>query len=324
MQHRTLTVLAHSVAALTLTMTAATAAHAQADYPSQPITIIVPYAPGGTTDVLGRALAASLGKQLKQSVIVENKPGAAGSMGVVEMLKTKPDGYKLTLTPVGIFRQPYLQKTPYDPIKDVTYIASFATYDFILGVPANSPFKTLKDLVDYAKQNPGAVDYGTPGKFTGNQVAMVLLGKAVGTEFVHVPYKGDSEAIASLVAGHTKAAVTTNSIMTFMESGKVRALAVAADKRPAAFAQVPTFKEAGYDVVVPSPLGIAGPKGLPQPIVQKLDTAVKAAMEDPDVQRVIQNYGIRTDYRDHKAYAEFARTTFASEKALVQSMGLND
>lgn len=302
----------------------ATGAHAQADYPSQPITIIVPYAPGGTTDVLGRALALSLGKQLKQTVIVENKPGAAGSMGVVEMLKTKPDGYKLTLTPVGIFRQPYLQKTPYDPIKDLSYIASFATYDFILAVPANSPFKSLKDLTEYSRAHPGAVDYGTPGKFTGNQVAMVLLGKAIGTEFVHVPYKGDSEAIASLVAGHTKAAVTTNSILTFMESGKVRALAVAAEQRPAAFAQVPTFRESGYDVVVPSPLGIAGPKGLPQPIVQKLDTAVKAALEDPEVQRVIQNYGIRTDYRDHKAYAEFARTTFAGEKTLVQNMGLND
>ena len=319
MQRRTFSALACSLAAF-----GATGAWAQAEYPSQPITIIVPYAPGGTTDVLGRALAQSLGKQLKQSVIVENKPGAAGSMGVVEMLKTKPDGYKLTLTPVGIFRQPYLQKTPYDPIKDLTYIASFATYDFILGVPANSPFKTLKDLVDYAKKNPGAVDYGTPGKFTGNQVAMVLLGKAVGTEFVHVPFKGDSEAIAALIAGHTKAAVTTNSIMTFMETGKVRALAVAADTRPAAFAQVPTFKEEGYDVVVPSPLGIAGPKGLPQPIVQKLDAAVKAAMQDPDVQRVVQNYGIRTDYRDAKTYTDFARTTFVGEKTLVQSMGLND
>jgi len=319
MQRRTWGAVACAVAALW-----ATGAQAQANYPNQPITLLVPYAAGGTTDVLARALANSMGKLLKQSVIVENRPGAGGSMGVVEMLKTKPDGYKLTLTPVGIFRQPYLQKTPYDPIRDVTYIASFATYDFILGVSATAPHKTLKDLVDYAKKNPGAIDYGTPGKYSGNQVAMVLLGKAVGTEFVHVPFKGDAENVNALLAGHIKSSVSTNSIMTFIESGKVRPLAIASEQRSPAFPNLPTFKEQGYDVVVPSPLGVGGPKGLPQPIVEKLDAAVKAALQDPDFQRVVKNYGIRTDYRDAKTYTDFARTTFAGEKALVQSMGLND
>ena len=319
MQRRMFGLLAGAVAALV-----ATSAQAQTDYPNKPITLLVPYAAGGTTDVLARAMANSMGKQLKQSIIVENRPGAGGSMGVVEMLKTKPDGYKLTLTPVGIFRQPYLQKTPYDPIRDVTYIASFATYDFILGVKTDSPYKNLKDLVDFAKKNPGAIDYGTPGKYSGNQVAMVLLGKAAGTEFVHVPFKGDAENVNSLLAGHIKTSVSTNSIMTFIESGKVRPLAIASEQRSPAFPDLPTFKEQGYDVVVPSPLGIGGPKDLPEAIVNKIDTAVKAALEDPEVQRVIKNYGIRTDYRDAKTYTTFASQTFAGEKALVQSMGLND
>ncbi|HQD15008.1 MAG TPA: tripartite tricarboxylate transporter substrate binding protein [Ottowia sp.] len=299
-------------------------ARAQADYPSQAITIIVPYAPGGTTDVLGRALATSLSRQLKQSVVVENKSGAGGTLGVVDMLRAKPDGYRLTLVPVSVFRQPYVQKTPYDPIRDLTYIASFSAYDFILAVAADSPFKSLKDVVNFAKSNKEGVDYGTPGKFTGNQVAMALLGKAAGVPFVHVPYKGDSEATTALLGGHVKTIVSTNGILNFMESGKVRALAVAADKRPPAFASVPTFREAGYDVVVPSPLGLAGPKGLPPAIVQKLDAAVKAALDDPDMQRVIKTYGVRTDYRDHQAYAEFARTNFEAEKSIVQSLGLND
>ncbi|WP_027017084.1 tripartite tricarboxylate transporter substrate binding protein [Comamonas composti] len=300
------------------------AAQAQADYPNQAITIIVPYAPGGTTDVVGRALAMSLGKQLKQSVIVDNKPGAGGTLGVVEMMRTRPDGYRLTLVPVSVFRQPYVQKTQYDPIRDLSYIASFTAYDFILAVPADSPFKTVKDVIDHARSGKDGVDYGTPGKFTGNQVVMAQLGKAAGVSFTHVPYKGDSEATTALLGGHVKTLVSTNGILNFMETGKVRALGIAADQRPPAFANVPTFKEAGYDVVVPSPLGLAGPKGLPQAIVQKLDAAVKAALEDPEMQRVIKNYGIRTDYRDHKAYSEFAVKNFAQEKAIVQSLGLND
>lgn len=319
MQRRFLTAAIACAAAL-----AGTGAHAQAAYPSQPITIIVPFAPGGTTDVVGRALATSLTKQLKQSVIVENKPGAGGTQGVLEMMRTKPDGYRLTLSPVGIFRQPYVQKTAYDPIRDLSYIASFSAYDFLLVVPANSPYKTVKDVVDAAKASKEGVDYGTPGKFTGNQVTMALLGKAAGVSFTHVPYKGDAEATTALLGGHVKTIVVTNGILNFLESGKVRALAIAADKRPPAFPDVPTFKEAGYDVVVPSPLGLAGPRGLPQPIVEKLDAAVKAALDDPEMQRVIKTYGIRTDYRGHQAYTEFARQSFAAEKGIVQSLGLND
>ena len=299
-------------------------AQAQAAWPSGPITLIVPFAPGGTTDIVGRALAAGLSKQLGQTVVVENKPGAGGTLGVVDMQRTKPDGYRLTLAPVGIFRQPYVQKVSYDPLHDQTYIASFTAYDFLLVVAADSPFKTVKDVVAAAKAGKPGVTYGTPGKFTGNQVTMALLGKAANVPFVHVPYKGDSEATNALLGGHVQAIVSTNGIRTFIDSGKVRALAIAAEQRPPAFANVPTFKEAGYDVVVPSPLGLAGPKGLPAPIVEKLDTAIKAVLAEPEWQRTIETYGIRTDYRDHTAYAEFARKNFAAEKVIVESLGLND
>ncbi len=320
MPHRPLRI-ALACAAL---LAAAGAAQAQSDWPSQPITVIVPYAPGGTTDVVGRALAAGLTRQLKQTVVVENKAGAGGTLGLVEMQRTKPDGYRLTLVPVSVFRQPYVQKVSYDPVGDVSYIASFMAYDFILAVAADSPFKTVRDVVEAAKAGKPGVDYGTPGKFTGNQVAMALLGKAAGVKFTHIPYKGDSEATNALLGGHVQTIVSTNGVRSFMESGKVRALAIAAEQRPAAFAGVPTFREAGYDVVVPSPLGLAGPKGLPESVVQKLDAAVKAVLAEPEWQRVMQTYGIRSDYRDHKAYGEFARQNFAAEKAIVESLGLND
>ncbi|MFT3814853.1 MAG: tripartite tricarboxylate transporter substrate binding protein [Acidovorax sp.] len=317
MQRRHFTALALALAA------AASGAQAQ-ELPNQPITLIVPYAPGGTTDVIGRSLALAMGKQLKQSVIVENKPGAGGTLGVLDMKRSKPDGLRLTLVPVSIFRLPHIQKAQYDPLNDLTYIASFSAYDFILVVPANSPFKTVKDVVEYAKTHKEGIDYGTPGKSTGNHVAMALLGKAAGVPFVHVPYKGDSEALNALMGGHVKTMIGTNGVLNYIEAGKIRALGIAADKRPPAFANVPTFREAGYDVVVPSPLGLAGPKGLPPAIVQKLDAAVKASLDDPEMQRVIKTYGIRTDYRNAAAYTEFARKSFAEEKGIVQSLGLND
>ena len=299
-------------------------ASAQADYPSRPITIIVPYAPGGTTDVVGRALAESLARQLKQTVVIENKPGAAGAMGVLDMMSTKPDGYRLTMAPVGIFRQPYLQQTRYDPIRDLTYIASFLTYDFALTVQANSPYKTVKDIVEAARKDAGAINYSSPGKFTGNQVVMAMLGKSTGVKFTHVPYKGDSDATAALLGGHVKASVVTNSILTHMKAGSVRVLATADSARNPAFTDVPTLKELGYDVLVPSPLGLAGPANLPQAIVEKLDQAVKTALDDPEVKRVVDNYGVRTYYLGHQAYAQFARDTFKAEKDVVSNLGLDD
>lgn len=310
-------------AAFALGIGATGSANAQSDYPNKPITLIVPYAAGGTTDIIGRALAEGMSKTLGQTIVVENKPGAAGSMGANEMVSTKPDGYKLALTPVGIFRQPYLQKTRYDPIKDLTYIAAFSTYDFAFTVAADSPFKTLDDMVNYAKANPGVLDFSTPGQFSGNQVAMVQLSNAAGFDATHIPFKSDAEAITALLGGHLKVSVLTNVVIPMMQAGKVRVLATAADVRPDAFADVPTVTEAGWPVVVPSPLGLAGPADLPENIVQKLDDAVQSAMKDPAFINALGQYGVRMQYMNHIDYAEFAKTTFASEKDLVQNMGLN-
>lgn len=319
MQRRLFTLALACGAALCSTLT-----QAQADWPSQPITLIVPFAPGGTTDIVGRALAAGLTRQLKQTVVVENKPGAGGTLGVIDMQRTKPDGYRLTLVPVGVFRQPYVQKVSYDPLQDLTYIASFTAYDFFLAVAADAPFKTLADVIEAAKADKQGLAYGTPGKFTGNQVAMAQLGKAAGVKFTHVPYKGDSEATTALLGGHVPTIVSTNGIRSFMDSGKVRVLAVAADQRLPAFASVPTFKEAGYGVVVPSPLGLAGPRGLPLPIVEKLDSAIKAVLADSEWQRMMETHGIRSDYRNPTAYADFARRHYAAEKLIIESLNLNE
>ena len=298
-------------------------AWAEANYPSRPITLIVPYGAGGVSDVVARALAQSMGKQLGQSVIIENKPGAGASMGVMDMKNAKPDGYRLTLSPVGIFRQPNIQKVAYDPVADLTYVATYMAYDFLLAVPADSPYKSVKDIVEQSKKQPGSVDYGTPGKFSANHVLMALLEKKAGVQFTHVPYKGDAEAVNALIAGHTKTGVFGNTVLPYMNSGKLRALAIASETRPPAFANVPTFREQGYDVVTPSPLGIAGPKGLPADIVRKLEGAVKVAMDDPAFQQAAANYGVRLEYRNAQDYSAFAKKAFADEGAIVQSIGLD-
>ena len=291
-------------------------------YPTRPITIIVPYAAGGTTDVMARALATSLTNQLKQPVVIENKPGVGGSMGVAAMQTAKPDGYTLTMTPVGIFRQPHLQTVPWNPVRDVTYLATVLTYDFALAVKADSPFKTAKELVDFAKKHPGEIDYGTPGRYTGNQVVLAMLGKREGVEFTHIPYKGDADAIAALLGGHVKAAVVTNSVLAQVKSGKVRVLATADEARNPEFQGVPTLKELGYDVIVQSPLGIGGPANLPAPIVEKLDKAIKAALEDSEVKAAAKNFGVRTYYLDHDAYSAFAKNEYESQKPLISDLGL--
>ncbi|ARU04390.1 ABC transporter substrate-binding protein [Comamonas serinivorans] len=293
------------------------------DYPDSPVTIIVPYAAGGVSDIMGRALGQALSKQLGQSVIIENKPGAAGAMGVLDIKRARPDGYRLTLTPAGIFRQPHVQKVQYDPVKDVRYIATFMTYDFVITVPPDSPFKTVKELVDYAKAHPGEITYGTPGNYTGNHIAMAALEKATGAQFTHVPFKGDSETINAVLGKQIKVGVFANSAHTYIQSGKLRALATTADKRPPAFGTIPTLRESGYPIDIPSPNGLAGPKGLPDAIVTKLQNAVKAAMDDPDFQKQLTMNAVRPYYLDSAAYTKFAAEMFKREGEIVKGLTLN-
>ena len=296
-------------------------ADSASDYPSKPVTIVVPYSPGGTTDQAARALAENLSRQFKQPVIIENKPGAGASMGVLDMLKTPPDGYHLTLTPVGIFRQPHLQAVRYDPVRDLAFVAAFLEYDFFVTVPADSPFKSVKEIVEYARQHPGEISYGTPGRFSGNHTVMAMLSKQYGVKFTHLPFKGDSDSINALLGGHIQMAVITNGVLPFMRSGKVRVLASAgAVANP--FFEVPTLKELGYDVVVPSPLGLAGPKDLPKPIVDKLDRAIKQALDDPAFKKLMDANGVRTLYMDSEAYSQYAQKAFVDEEKVVKNLGM--
>lgn len=292
------------------------------DYPSRPITLIVPFSAGGVTDVIARAVGRSIAAQLKQPVVIDNKPGVAGAMGVVELKNSKPDGYKLALTPISIFRQPYIQKTNYHPIDDVTYIATYMTYDFIIAVNASSPYKSLSDLINQAKTQPGNFSYGTPGKYAAHHITMAMLSKKAGIDFNHIPFKGDTEAINALLAGHIDSIVASNTIVPYLNSGKIRALATAANQRTGDFKSIPTLHDEGYGFDMPSPVGIAGPKNLPADIVSKLDVAIRNAQQDPEFKKVLANYSVRSHYFGPKEYREFAISSFRNEARLLKELNL--
>ncbi len=297
-------------------------AQAQASYPSRPITLIVPYGAGGTTDQLARSLGDALSRQLGQPVVVENKPGANGTMGVMQLRRAAPDGYTLSIIPMGVFRQPYLQAggVGYDPIKDVTYVSQVAEYAYALAVRADSKWQSVDDLVAEAKRRPGEINYGSSGLFTSNHLAVVELESAADIDMTHVPFKGDSEALSALLGGHVDMVSSTNTVLPFMKSGQMRVLATVGADRPADFANVPTLKEAGFDVVMASPIGVGGPGGLPAPIVQKLDEAIGNATRDPAFQEIAARMGLTLNYANHTDYTAFAHGAVASEKTIIERL----
>ncbi|MGL5002174.1 MAG: tripartite tricarboxylate transporter substrate binding protein, partial [Casimicrobium sp.] len=172
-------------------------AFAQEKFPSRPITLICPWPPGGSSDAVMRALAESAGKALGVSIVVENKPGAGGTLGAAAMVTTKPDGYTITQLPLGIYRIPHMQKTSFDPIKDLTHVICLTGYTFGIAVPADSPFKTLEDMVKAAKAQPGAINYGHTGIGTTPHLAIEEFSQKAGITLNHIPYKGSAEILAA-------------------------------------------------------------------------------------------------------------------------------
>jgi len=295
------------------------AAFAQS-FPQRPVTLIVPYAAGGTTDILARALAEHMGRTLKQPVVIENRPGANGTMGAQRMKQARPDGYTLTMVPLGVFRQPYLEKVQYDPVKDLSYVSMVAGYSYAIAVRADSPVQNIQQLVEQSKNGKQGVFYGISALYSVNHALMAQLGQLTGAKWTAVPFKGDSESINALLGGQIQAISVTNTVVPFVQAGQVRVLATVGDKRTKEFAQAPTLLESGYKLSVRSPLGIAGPAGLPADVVGALDAAVRAAVNDPAFQATADRYGIELTYQGPAEYTDYARKTAVGEKDIVELM----
>ena len=291
------------------------------DFPTRPITLICPWPAGGPTDTHMRKLAEIAGRHLGQPVIVENKPGAGGMVGALAMASTaKPDGYTISQLTVNAFRQPYMQKVDWDPLRDFTYVIGVSGYTFGVVVKTDSPIKSLGDFIAYAKANPGKLSYGSTGTGTSPHLLVEELAAKSGVELLHVPFKGNADSTQALMGGHVMAQSDSTGWGKFVDAGTFRLLVTFGAER--ARWNAPTAKELGYDVVSYSPYGLVGPRGMDPKVVKVLHDAFKKAMDDPEHIKLLQTLDQIYWYKSSEEYAQWARETMPRERATIERAGL--
>ena len=296
-------------------------ANAQA-FPSKPIKLVIAFPAGGPTDITMRSLADNASKILGQAVIVENKPGAGGTLPAQQLQSAAADGYTVAQIPLGVFRLPYTTKLTWDPITDLTYILNVTGYAFGLVVPADSSLKTWTHFVGWAKANPGKLSYGSTGTMTSPHLTMELIAQKLGIELLHVPYKGSADLMQSILGGNIMAAADSTGFAPQVEAGKLRVLNTWGAERLAKFPDAPTLNELGLDMVQNSPFGIAAPRGTPPAVVKRLHDGFKQAMEMDSYKTALGKYDMTPMYMSSTAYLKFAQDTFKRERALVEKLGL--
>ncbi len=312
------------IALMSATLCSAWALPASAQaFPNKPIKLVIAFPAGGPTDITMRALAEGASKVLGQPVIVDNKPGAGGSLPAQALQSAPADGYTLAQIPQSIFRLPYTTKMTWDPVKDISYVINVTGYAFGVVVPTASPLKSWGDFVAYAKANPGKLSYGSTGNLTSPHLTMEHVAQKADIKLLHVPYKGSADLMQALLGGHLMAASDSTGFAPQVEAGKLRVLNTWGDKRLAKFPDAPTLKELGYDIVQNSPFGIGAPKNTPEAVVKRLHDAFKTAMEQPAYVDALHRYDMVPIYMSSAQYRQFAQDTFAREKTLIEQLGLS-
>jgi len=291
-------------------------------FPAKPIKLIIAFPAGGPTDITMRSLADNASRILGQPVVIENKPGAGGTLPAQTLQTSAADGYTVAQIPLGVFRLPYTTKINWDPVKDISYVLNVTGYAFGLVVPADSPLKTWTHYVGWAKANPGMLTFGSTGTLTSPHLTMELIAQQQGMELLHVPYKGSADLMQALMGGHIMSAADSTGFAPLVESGKLRVLNTWGEQRLAKFPQAPALKELGLGLVQNSPFGIGAPRGTPADVVKRLHDAFKAAMEQESYTTALARYDMVPMYMSSAAHGKFAADTFAREKALVEKLGL--
>lgn len=296
---------------------------AQSGFPNRAIRVIVPWAPGGTTDVQMRALCDAASRRLGQPVIVDNRPGAGGTLGPAALLNAQPDGYTVAQMPISVFRYPHMaSRPPFDPNQDFSYIIHLTGYLFGVAVRADAPWQTFGQLLDHAKANPGRINYGSPGVGTSLHITMEQIAAARGIEWTHIPFRGIAENLQSLLGDQTHALADSSGWGPLVEEGRLRLLVTWGPERAKRFPNVPTLKESGIDIVSTSPYGIAGPKGMDRGVVRALHDAFREALNDPQHTAILDRFDMPIIYLGSDEYAAFARQQFEDEGRMIRRMGL--
>ena len=300
---------------------AATLAHA-AGYPTRPVTVIVPFPAGGSSDMVARELAQGLGKKLGQPFVVENKPGATGSIGAAAVKNSAPDGYTLLVSSLAPFVvNPHLQKgMAYDPSKDFDLLSVLVQAPNVLVANPGQPVKDVAELIAYLRKNPGKASFASSGAGSSDHLTAELFWQETGTTGLHVPYKGGAPAIQDVIAGHADFSFQNiNAVLTQIQAGKLKALAITSAKRSPLLPNVPTLQESGVkNAQVYSWQAIAGPRGLPADVKAALHDGIVATMKDPEVAKRMTDLGFEIVASTPEQFARFQQEELARWKKVIQ------
>jgi tripartite-type tricarboxylate transporter receptor subunit TctC len=300
-------------------------AWARADeYPSRPITFVCPWPAGGTADQSMRAICQVASKVLNQSIAVENRAGAAGMIGAQYIANARPDGYVIGQIPISVTRFSQIGTLRADPRKDFTYLARTSGQTFGIAVLPGSKFKTLKDMVAYAKANPGKVTYAHAGVGGATHVGMEEFAMAAGIELNAIAYKGGSAALNDTLGGQVDMLADSSSWAPHVEAGKLRLLATWGEERTPRFKDTPTLKDLGFNVVVDAPNGIGAPKGLPPEVERKLRDAFRTAVRSDDFKAVASRIDAPVMYLDGPEYQKYVMNVYDRETQLIQRLKLKE
>jgi tripartite-type tricarboxylate transporter receptor subunit TctC len=291
-------------------------------FPARPVTLLITFPAGGPTDIAGRALAEATSKYLGQPVVVENRPGATGTLGAAALVNAKPDGYTVSMTPITVLRLPHMENVSYDPLKDITYLMGVSGYVFAVIVRADAPWKTMAELVAFAKANPDKVSYGSHGIGGSVHLAMEELSSNQGVRFNHIPYKGSADMLTAMLGGHLNVAVDSTGAVPHVAAGKARVLAVFTEKRVPVWPDAPTLTELGYNIVSTSPYGIGVPAATPPAVVKVLHDAFRKGLEDPIHTKVLEKYNQPVWYLSTEDYTKWAREQYERERKIIERIGL--
>lgn len=291
-------------------------------FPSRPITFICPWPAGGTSDATMRVLAQIASKQLGQTVVVENRAGAAGMIGAKALASAKPDGYTIGQLALSVTRFSQLGTVQIDPLKDYDFLGMASAQTFGIVVLADSPFKTLNELIAFAKANPDKLTYSTSGIAGQTHIGMEEFAQAAGIKLRHVPYKGGAPALQGLLGAQVDMMADSSSWSSLVEAGKLRLLVTWGEQRLPRFKDVPTLKELGFGVVNDAPNGVAAPAGLEPAIAKKLADAIEFAVKSPEFKSACEKIDAPVIYKNPEAYRQYFAETYKKETVLIEKLQL--